>query len=336
MAEIKGRVFVTGAAGFIGSHVVGQLLDAGYAVTALVHYNAERRIGHLEEVLKNRAAGKTPLETVFGDIRDARLLRDAIPGHAAVFHLAALIGIPYSYDAPDSYVATNISGTVNVLEACRDGAVPLLIHTSTSEVYGTARTTPMDETHPLQAQSPYAATKIAADKMVESYIRSFDLPAVTIRPFNTYGPRQSLRAVIPTIICQALSKKCDSIKLGALDPVRDLTFVADTARAYIQLLEAPMEKTRGGIFNLGSGEGISIGNLANLILNVMKSKKPVVSAEDRVRPSASEVQTLISNNTYVRKIAGWEPRVGIEDGLLQTVEWLKKRIDKIDPEVYVK
>ncbi len=328
---------VTGAGGFIGSHLVEELLEAGWRVRALVHYNALGREGHLARVWPVLDAEKARrLETVHGDIRDARCVRTFVRGADAVFHLAALIGIPYSYTAPQSYLDTNVQGTLNVLEACRDEKIPRLLHTSTSEVYGNALTTPMDESHPLQGQSPYSATKIAADKLVESYACSFDLPALTVRPFNTYGPRQSLRAVIPTIVAQALAPRCPAVRLGALEPVRDFTFVRDTTRAFVMLAEAKLDGLRGKVFNLGTGQGISIGSLAQLILDQLEVKKPVELEDERRRPGASEVRLLIGDNRRIRNAVGWKPQVTLEQGVVRTADWIAGQLERLKPEVYTK
>ncbi len=335
MADNKGLVAVTGAAGFIGSHVVEEMLSSGWKVRGLAHYNSDGNRGHLDQAISKM--GDEPasrLEIVAGDVTDARCMREFVAGADAVLHLAALIGIPYSYTAPESYVSTNINGTLNVLEACRDANTPRLIHTSTSEVYGTAVSTPMHEKHPLQAQSPYSATKIAADKLCEAYARSYDMPITILRPFNTYGPRQSLRAVLPTIIAQALSKNCPEIRLGSLDPVRDLTYVKDTAAAFRVAAEAPPEKVRRRLFNLGTGRGISIGNLAKRILEILNVDKPIVADDVRQRPADSEVMTLISDNSQFRTELGWKPAISIEEGISQTAKWMRPKIDKIRPEEY--
>ncbi len=330
-------VAVTGGGGFIGSHLVEELLGAGHRVRALVHYNALGRRGHLEEVAGGLdEATRARLEILPGDITDVRCVRTLVDGAAVVYHLSALIGIPYSYIAPESYLFTNVRGTLNVLEACRAAGNPRLVHTSTSEVYGTARTTPMDEFHPLQAQSPYAASKLAADQFVESYHLSFGMPVVIVRPFNTYGPRQSLRAVVPTIIAQALDEKCPSIRLGALDPVRDLTFVTDTARAFRMLGETPLENVAGRIYNLGVGRGISIGSLAGLILRLLEVDKPIEQTEERQRPERSEVRLLISNNNRVRREVKWAPEVPLEEGLRRTAEWLRPRLREIRAAEYAR
>lgn len=335
MPTEPGLVAVTGAGGFIGSHVVEDLIRAGRTVRALVHYNALGREGHIEEVRRGlKAAEQKRLHVIAGDVCDPRCVRALVENCEVIFHLAALIGIPYSYAAPHSYVNNNIGGTLNVLEACRDAQVPRVLHTSTSEVYGTARTTPMTEEHALQAQSPYAASKIAADQLAESYARAFDLPVTIVRPFNTYGPRQSLRAVLPTIIAQALSEKCTAIRLGALDPVRDLTFVSDTARAFRLIAEAPLETVRGKVYNLGTGKGISVASLAALVLEQLKVEKPVESATERLRPERSEVRILIADNNRVKREVGWKPEVGFPDGIEKTAAWIRPRLMDIKPEVY--
>lgn len=328
---------VTGAGGFIGSHLVEELLAAGWRVRALVHYNALGRESNLARARTGlNAAEAARLEAVHGDVRDPRCVREFVRGADAVFHLAALIGIPYSYMAPQSYLDTNVQGTLNVLEACREEKTPRLLHTSTSEVYGTALSTPMDEYHPLQAQSPYSASKIAADKLVESYSLSFELPCLTVRPFNTYGPRQSLRAVIPTIIAQALAKKCPAIRLGAIDPVRDFTYARDTTRAFRMLAEAPIEAVRGRVFNLGTGQGISIAALASLILEQLGIDKPVEQEEERRRPKGSEVRLLIGDNRKIRQAIGWKPQVTLENGVRMTAKWIAGQMERLKPEVYTR
>jgi NAD dependent epimerase/dehydratase len=315
----KKNVLVTGAGGFIGSHLVDALLLSGADVTAFVHYNARNDWGMLE----GRYHEKTPHLTVLaGDVSDALFVKKAVEGKEFVFHLAALIGIPYSYTAPESYVNTNIKGTLNVMQACLDAGVRRVIHTSTSEVYGTALYTPIDEKHPLQGQSPYSATKIGADKIAESFYCSFGLPVTTIRPFNTYGPRQSARAVIPTIITQALTS--DTVRLGSLTPVRDLTYVADTVEGFLRLAES--EGVIGKTLNTGSGQGISIGELADRIIAIANPKATIVFEMGRIRPEKSEVMKLVCDNTLVKETTGWKPRHTLDEGLRATIDWMKDHL----------
>jgi NAD dependent epimerase/dehydratase len=310
------RVLVTGAAGFIGSHLVQRLLALGGKVRAMTHYRSEPSLHNLKFLTQDEM---TRVEVIRGNIEDAYFVRDAVEGCDTVFHLAALVDIPYSYIAPASYVATNVQGTLNVLEACRREGTPRLVHTSTSECYGTARYTPINEEHPLQGQSPYSASKIAADKIVESYYKSFELPVVTIRPFNTFGPRQSARAVIPTIIVQLMSG-AKSLKLGALAPVRDFTFVADTAEGLIR--GASAGDVSGETFNLGFGKGIAIGELARRIMDLASITVPIETEELRLRPPGSEVMALISDNSRTLARLGWSPQISLENGLLQTIEFV--------------
>lgn len=311
------RVLVTGASGFIGSHLTERLVNTGCDVRALVHYNSQNSWGNLA-FLDEKVLDK--IEVILGDIRDPFMMRQVVGGCDVVFHLAALIAIPYSYVAPSSYVDTNILGTMNVMQACLDGKVSKVIHTSTSEVYGTAQYTPIDENHPLQGQSPYSASKIGADKMVESFHRSFDLPVATVRPFNTFGPRQSSRAIIPTIVGQALFQK--EVRLGALDPVRDMTFVKDTVRGLIMAAES--ESTIGRTLNLGTGTSLTIGELAAAIQDCMDKKVEIVSDPSRRRPPRSEVMNLISDNRAARNVMNWAPEVSLRDGLLETIEFMKR------------
>jgi dTDP-glucose 4,6-dehydratase len=308
-------VLVTGAGGFIGSHLVEALLRRGERVRALVRYNSAGSAGFLDDVVQHRER----LEIFVGDIRDARAVREAATGCRCIYHLAALIGIPYSYVAPDAYVAVNVQGTLYVLEAARETGAERVIVTSTSEVYGTAQYTPIDEAHPLNAQSPYAATKIGADQLALSYHRSFGLPVTVVRPFNTYGPRQSARAVIPTIITQTLA--ADAIRLGNLDPVRDLVFVADTVAGFLALADAPA--TIGKVTNLASGTGVSVGELVERIAAIVGRNVPVVLSEERRRPAASEVQRLIGSAQQAQVLAGWEPRTSLDEGLRHTAAWLR-------------
>jgi dTDP-glucose 4,6-dehydratase len=310
------KVLVTGAGGFIGSHLTDALLSAGADVTAFVHYNARNDWGMLEERYDEKTRNLT---VIAGDVSDALFVRKAVKGQDIVFHLAALIGIPYSYSAPESYVNTNIKGTLNVMQACLESGVQRIVHTSTSEVYGTAQYTPIDEKHPLQGQSPYSASKIGADKIAESFYCSFGLPVTTIRPFNTYGPRQSARAVIPTIITQALA--ANSVRLGSLDPVRDLTYVADTVQGFLKLAQS--KKTIGKTVNTGSGKGVTIGELAGMIIAQVNPKARIVSEKKRVRPENSEVMKLICDNRLARDLAGWEPKIQLDEGISMTVEWMK-------------
>jgi len=291
--KLKGKqVLVTGAGGFIGSHLTETLLEEGAKVRALVHYNSTGSWGMLEG---NRHSN---LAVIAGDVCDPYFCQTLVKGSEIVFHLAALIAIPYSYAAPQSYFQTNTLGTINLLQAAREQKVARFIHTSTSEVYGTAQYVPIDEKHPLQGQSPYSASKIAADKAAESYFCSFGLPVTTVRPFNTYGPRQSARAFIPTVICQALSPKSRVVKLGSLKPVRDLTFVKDTAAGY--LVAAIHPKLVGETVNLGVGKGYSIGEVARLIIKIIGTDKKIVVDQQRVRPGKSEVWRLVSNNQKMK------------------------------------
>ena len=309
-------VAVTGAEGFIGSHLVEALVSEGYAVRAMVQYNSFSSWGWLEtldvEVLAN-------VEVVLGDVRDRGSVMDFTTDVDAICHLAALIAIPYSYRAPESYLATNAGGTLNILEAARSHETPRLIHTSTSEVYGTAQSVPIDETHRLQAQSPYAASKIAADKLAESYHLSFELPVVTIRPFNTYGPRQSARAVIPTLISQIAAGR-DRVAVGSLTPTRDFNFVLDTVAAYLALLGAGPEVT-GQTLNAGSGWEISIGDLVRLIAEVMGRDVEPVDDPQRIRPAGSEVMRLVCDSTALQAVTSWKPQHTLEQGLALTAEW---------------
>jgi NAD dependent epimerase/dehydratase len=322
------RVLVTGAGGFIGSHLCEALVSAGAEVTAMIHYSSRSDWGNLELL---SAEHRQSLNVVSGDIQDSDFVMRQVNGQAVVFHLAALIGIPYSYVAPRSYLRTNIEGTLNVVEAARHfDSIERIVHTSTSETYGTALYTPIDEKHPLQGQSPYSASKIAADKMAESYHLAFELPISTIRPFNTYGPRQSARAVIPTIISQALTQP--QINLGSLDPVRDLNFVKDTVLGFIKIAEST--KTIGQVTNIGYGKGITIGELAQMILMIMQVDKPIVADAHRVRPSASEVFTLICNNTQAADIADWRPQYSLEAGLRETIDFVRQNLNLFKADQY--
>lgn len=321
------RVLVTGAGGFIGSHLVEGLLRRGDKVRAFVRYGSSGRAGWLEDVPEQQRGG---LEVFFGDVRDARAVRQAAEGCRAIYHLAALIGIPYSYIAPDSYVEVNIQGTLNVLNAARDLRTEQVLVTSTSEVYGTARYTPIDEEHPLQGQSPYSATKIGADHLALSYHRSFGLPVKVVRPFNTYGPRQSARAVIPTIMSQALAR--DEIRLGNLSPVRDLVFVGDTVAGFLAVAEAPA--CIGQVVNLATGVGVTVGELVERIMKLVGRKLPVTESEERVRPEKSEVFKLLGAAAAAEKLAGWKARTPLDEGLAQTLEWIRRHPEHYRPGVY--
>lgn len=310
------RVFVTGAGGFIGSHLAEALVKSEADVCVLVRYTSRGHWGNLEQLAPEI---RNSLRVVLGDVRDAQFVRDQLRGCDVVFHLAALIGIPYSYEASESYVDTNVRGTLNVLQAARELAVPKVVITSTSEVYGTARYTPIDEAHPLQAQSPYSASKIAADKLAESYHLSFGLPVVTVRPFNTYGPRQSARAVIPTIVSQLLAG-AETLHLGSLDPVRDLLYVEDTVQGFLSAGLA--DRAAGQVINLGTGHGTSIGDLARLAMTVVGREVPVVHAAERVRPEASEVRVLVAQFDLARKILGWKPQVTLTEGLRRVADYI--------------
>ncbi|MDX1694010.1 MAG: SDR family NAD(P)-dependent oxidoreductase [Ketobacteraceae bacterium] len=321
------KVLVTGAGGFIGSHLVEELVKAGHEVRAFVHYNANSNWYNLENVPKDVLS---QVEVVAGDIADPFSVDHAVKGCSMVFHLAALIGIPYSYVAPGNYVSTNVNGTLNVLEACRRYDVERMLHTSTSETYGTAQYTPIDEKHPLVGQSPYSATKIAADKLAESYWLSFQTPVTIVRPFNTFGPRQSMRAIIPTIIVQALTK--GELTLGSLDPVRDLTFCTDTARGFVAASRS--DKVIGELVNLGVGKGITIGDLVNLVADILGKELPVNTDQQRVRPAKSEVMELISDNGKARKLMGWEPEVSLREGLSQTIDFISRNLERFKADSY--
>lgn len=314
---MAGVVAITGGDGFIGSHLVEVLVAHGHRVRAMVLYNSFGSWGWLDsldrEVLEQ-------VDVVLGDIRDPASVREVVDGAEVVFHLAALIAVPYSYRAPQSYLDTNVFGTLNVLEAARACGTPRMVHTSTSEVYGTARTVPISENHPLQAQSPYAASKIAADKLVESYHLSFGVPAVTLCPFNTFGPRQSARAVIPTVVSQ-LAAGAHQVRLGALTPTRDFMFVKDTAAAFHAVATAPASAVLGEVFNAGTGVEVSIGCLVDDITRLMGIEAEVIQDRERMRPKDSEVMRLLADPTRLTERTGWQPRHSRDHGLRRTIEW---------------
>ena len=319
---------VTGAGGFIGSHLVEALVRRGARVRAFVHYNSRNDWGQLERVpdsvLRN-------VEVVAGDVRDPFFVATAVTGCEVVFHLAALIPIPYSYMAPQSFVETNVLGTLNVLEACRAASVPRLVHTSTSETYGTAHADLMDETHPVHAQSPYAASKVGADKLVESYVCSYGLPAVTVRPFNTYGPRQSARAVIPSIATQTLAQR-KRVATGSLTPVRDFSYVSDTVEGFLDVAE--LDDAAGEVFNIGTGEGVAIGEVGRAIIELCGNGARLVRDERRVRPEASEVTRLVCDSTKLRARTGWHPRVPLREGLERTIEFVSQHLAEYKANLY--
>ena len=319
------RVLVTGAGGFIGSHLAEQLVRLGAKVTALVHYNAQGSWGWLDHSPQG-----AEMRIIAGDLCDRDSVRAAMHQAEIVFHLGALIAIPYSYHAPASYVRTNVEGTLNVLQAGRELGIERIVHTSSSEVYGTARYVPIDESHPLQGQSPYSATKIGADKLVEAFSLSYELPVVTVRPFNTFGPRQSARAVIPTIISQCLAGQ--AVRLGNLTPTRDLNYVANTVDGFV--LAASTPDALGKTINLGSGREISVGELAQLIIRLVGRPVEVVSEEQRLRPENSEVERLLADPRLARQVLGWEPKISLEEGLGRTIEWMGQNLDKYRPGVY--
>jgi dTDP-glucose 4,6-dehydratase len=323
----RSKVLVTGAGGFIGSHLTERLVESCAKTRALVRYTSSGHRGWLET--STRLAD---IELMMGDIRDRDSMRNAFKDIDAVFHLAALIAIPYSYDAPQSYVDANIQGTLNVLELARDNDLQRVVHTSTSEVYGSAQYVPIDEKHPLVGQSPYSASKIGADKIAMSYCLSFGLPVVTVRPFNTYGPRQSARAVIPTIITQAIAGR--DIKLGSMLPTRDFNFVADTVDGFIAL--AGSDEAIGKVCNIGSGREITIGELAKLICDLCGSKATVSQDHDRLRPANSEVERLQCDMSLANSLTSFRPKVSLEEGLRRTIVWFRDHLGRYRPGEYIK
>lgn len=313
------KILVTGSDGFIGSHLTEMLLKEGCRVKAFVHYNSFNSWGWLDTFPKKEL---DEIEVFTGDVRDPNGVKKAVKDIDMVFHLAALIGIPFSYHSPDSYVDTNIKGILNILQASRDFDIERVIVTSTSEVYGTARYVPIDEKHPLQPQSPYSATKIGADAIADSFYRTFRLPVIIARPFNTYGPRQSARAVIPTVITQILNG-LKKIRLGSLHPIRDLNYVSDICKGFICL--AKCDKALGKVVNIGSGCGISVSELAKLIIELTGSDAKIISEDIRKRPDKSEVERLVCDNSLIKKLTDWKPEVPLEKGLVKTIEWFKKK-----------
>lgn len=322
-----GNILVTGADGFIGSHLTEKLVKKGYNVKAFVYYNSFNTWGWLDhlpgDILEH-------IDIFQGDIRDPNGVEEALKDCDAVFHLAALIAIPFSYHSPDTYVDTNIKGTLNVLQAARKKNIRTLV-TSTSEVYGTAQYVPIDEKHPYQGQSPYSATKIAADRLAESFYRSFELPVTIVRPFNTYGPRQSARAVIPTIITQLLACKTE-IKLGSLTPTRDFNFVKDTADGFISIYES--EKTIGQEINIATQKEISIGQLAEELIRQINPNAKIICDEQRLRPEKSEVNRLLGSNKKIKELTSWEPKYTFQEGLAETIEFLRHNLDKYKTDIY--
>jgi NAD dependent epimerase/dehydratase len=320
-------VLVTGAGGFIGSHLTERLVTEGAQVRAFVRYNSRGDVGLLSLLpLETRSQ----LTVIAGDLRDVEAVRGAVQGVDTVFHLGALIAIPYSYRHPREVVETNMMGTVNVLMAAREYGTRRVVHTSTSEVYGTAQYVPIDEVHPLQGQSPYSASKIGADKVVESFYRSFGLPVATLRPFNTYGPRQSARAVIPTIITQVLTR--GEVCLGALEPMRDFTFVADTVEGFLRIGDA--DSAVGQEINIGTGDCVSIGDLARKIMQLVGRELPITAEERRLRPANSEVMRLHAGNSRARDLMGWAPRISLDEGLTRTIAWISENLERYRPDVY--
>lgn len=322
------KVLVTGADGFIGSHLTESLLEKGYEVKAFAYYNSFNTWGWLDSLPKEKL---DQIEVFTGDIRDPNGVREAMKGVDEVFHLAALIAIPFSYHSPDSYVDTNIKGTLNVLQAARELNTERILVTSTSEVYGTAQYVPIDEKHPFQGQSPYSATKIGADRLAESFYRSFDLPVSIVRPFNTFGPRQSARAVIPTIITQLLAGK-EEIRLGSLTPTRDFNYVKDTAEGFIAIAES--EKTIGQEINIATQREISIGELAKEIISQINPRAGIICDDQRLRPEKSEVNRLLGANAKIKELTDWKQRYTFEEGITETIEWIRHNMRAYKTDIY--
>lgn len=324
------KILVTGADGFIGSHLTEELVKQGYKVKAFIYYNSFCSWGWIDTLSKEI---KDEIEIFSGDIRDTNGVRTSMEGIDAVFHLAALIGIPFSYHSPDNYVDTNIKGTLNVLQAARIFNTERVIVTSTSEVYGTAKYVPIDEKHPFQGQSPYSATKIGADRIAESFYRSFNLPVTTVRPFNTFGSRQSARAIIPSIIIQLLSSY-NIIKLGNLEPTRDFIYVKDVVHGFIEV--ATSKRTIGEEINIATQKEISIGDLAQKLINLINPEVKIEQEEERIRPAKSEVERLLGSNKKIKELTNWKQRYSLEDGLKETIDWFKitENLKGYKPEIY--
>lgn len=320
------KILVTGAGGFIASHLAEKLVQEGHSVRAFVRYNSRNSWGWLEE-----SPFRNDMEIISGDIRDFDVVKKAVSGCDTVFHLAALIGIPYSYVSPLAYVKTNVEGTYNVLQAARENGSTKVIHTSTSEIYGTAQYVPIDEAHPVNPQSPYSASKASADFLALSFYRSFELPVTVVRPFNTYGPRQSARAIIPTVIGQILEGK-KKILLGNLAPTRDLTYVEDTVSGFLAAFRT--DKIIGEIVNLGTGTEISVGNLAKQIALLMAKDIEIIEDPQRLRPAKSEVERLLSNPDKMKCLTGWEAKTSLTKGLEKTIRWLSKQSDLYKSDLY--
>lgn len=322
------NILVTGSEGFIGSHLTEELVKKGYKVKAFVLYNSFNSNGWLDTLPKDIMDN---VEIFQGDIRDPHGVKKAVEGTEAIFHLAALIAIPFSYHSPDAYVDTNIKGTLNVLQAARENGNERVLITSTSEVYGTAQYVPIDEKHPFQGQSPYSATKIGADRLAESFYRSFDLPVTIVRPFNTFGPRQSARAVIPTIIMQLIAGR-QEIKLGSLTPTRDFNYVKDTAQGFISMYES--NKTIGQEINIATQKEISIGDLAQELINQINPSAKIICEEQRLRPKNSEVNRLLGSNAKIQELTNWKPQYTFEQGLAETIKFIEQNIDKYKVDQY--
>jgi NAD dependent epimerase/dehydratase len=320
------KILITGAAGFIGSHLIEECISRNLNVVAFVHYNSMNNWGWLED-----SSIRNEIEVIPGDIRDFDSVNKAMKGCDTVFHLAALIGIPYSYLSPLAYIRTNIDGTYNILEASKNNGVVNVIVTSTSETYGSAQYIPIDEKHPMVGQSPYSATKIAADQLAISYFRSFGLPVKIVRPFNTYGPRQSARAIIPTVICQILNGALE-LRLGNLSPTRDLNYVKDTVKGFIAT--AKTEKFNGEVVNIGSGIEISVKHLVELISEIIGKEVRIIPDEFRLRPGNSEVERLLCDNSKINSITGWQPNYNLRSGLKETIDWFEKNLTKYKPDIY--